>query len=93
MHDTFTCNLVELSEVNLGVDLVYRKLQHLDRDTFPEPDMVHSAIPREEASILSKPLSTTSTDSLSRRWKSKAGPHHTSFLREVDTANFQATSR
>ena len=49
-----------------SADLVLRKLQHLRKDTSPGPDMVHSAILREAASILATPLSVMFSHSLSR---------------------------
>ncbi|VDO74432.1 unnamed protein product [Schistosoma margrebowiei] len=50
--NSFVCNYTGLSEVNLGADLVFRKPQQLRLETSPGPDMVHSAILREAASIL-----------------------------------------
>ncbi|CAH8475308.1 unnamed protein product [Schistosoma guineensis] len=64
--DSFVCDSTGLSEVNLSADLVFRKLQHLRLDTSPGPDMVHSAILREAASILATPLSMMFSHSLSR---------------------------
>ncbi|CAH8633677.1 unnamed protein product [Schistosoma guineensis] len=64
--DSFVCNSTELSKVNLSADLVFRKLQHLRLDTSPGPNMVHSAILREAASILETQLSVMFSHSLSR---------------------------
>ncbi|VDP44320.1 unnamed protein product [Schistosoma curassoni] len=62
--DSFICNCTGLSAVNIRADLVFRKLQHLRKDTSPGPDMVHSAILREAASILATPLSVMFSHSL-----------------------------
>ena len=64
--ESFTCTCTGLSEVDLSADLVLRKLQNLKKDTSPGPDMVHSAVLREAASILATPLSVMFAHSLSR---------------------------
>lgn len=52
IDDSFTYNLTRLSKVNLSANLVHHKLYHLNKDTFPGLNIVHSAILRGATSIL-----------------------------------------
>lgn len=52
IEESFTCDSIGLSEVNLRAKTVYRKPQHPNKDTSFGSDVVHSAILGEAASIL-----------------------------------------